>query len=238
MTTENSNNPERATPVGSPTMNGLAVASLVLGILWLMWVGSILALVFGYTAKSQIDRSPQPQGGRGLAIAGIVLGWVGVATLALMATMLMTGAFNMPMMNRAASGDDFSSNGERIYMTATNDSGEVITYEEGPGGEMMEGVLACVDCHGSDGRGGERQLMMESFHAPDIRWSTLTGDHTDHEESGDGDHAPYTPETLRAAITQGVGSGGRPLSTVMPRWRLSPDDLADLIDHLQTLGEG
>lgn len=63
--------------------NGLAIASLVLGILWLYWVGSILALVFGYAAKGQIDRSGGAEGGRGLAIAGIVLGWVGVGTLVL-----------------------------------------------------------------------------------------------------------------------------------------------------------
>lgn len=63
--------------------NGLAVASLVLGILWLYWVGSILALVFGMIAKSQIDAAAGTQQGRGLAIAGIVLGWVGVGFLLL-----------------------------------------------------------------------------------------------------------------------------------------------------------
>ena len=63
--------------------NGLAVASLVLGILWLYWIGSILALVFGYVAKSQIDRSQGRQSGRGMAVAGIVLGWVGVGILSL-----------------------------------------------------------------------------------------------------------------------------------------------------------
>lgn len=60
--------------------NGLAVASLVLGILWIWWIGSALALIFGYVAKSQIDSSHGRQSGRGLAIAGIVLGWVGAAT--------------------------------------------------------------------------------------------------------------------------------------------------------------
>src|SRR3954469_23491994 len=39
------------------TTNGMAVASLVLGIVWLFWVGSILAVIFGYVGKSQIDRS-------------------------------------------------------------------------------------------------------------------------------------------------------------------------------------
>jgi hypothetical protein len=60
--------------------NGYAVASLVLGIIWLWWIGSILALAFGYAARKQIAVSGGRQGGDGLAIAGIVLGWVGVGT--------------------------------------------------------------------------------------------------------------------------------------------------------------
>jgi len=68
-----------ATPY--PQASGFAIASLVLGILWLYWIGSILALVFGYLARGEIRRDPQRVGGRGMALAGIVLGWVGVATL-------------------------------------------------------------------------------------------------------------------------------------------------------------
>ena len=66
-------------PYGYPVprrTNGFAVASMVLGILWLYWIGSILALVFGYIARSQIRE--RGEGGDGMAIAGIVLGWVGV----------------------------------------------------------------------------------------------------------------------------------------------------------------
>ncbi len=63
----------------APRTNGMAVASLVLGALWLGWIGSVLALIFGYVAKGEIDRSNGRQTGRGLAIAGIVLGWIGVA---------------------------------------------------------------------------------------------------------------------------------------------------------------
>ena len=65
-------------PPPRPT-NGLAIASMVLGILWLYWIGSILALVFGYVARSQIRQ--RNEAGNGMAIAGIVLGWIGVATL-------------------------------------------------------------------------------------------------------------------------------------------------------------
>ncbi|MCZ2810956.1 DUF4190 domain-containing protein [Modestobacter sp. VKM Ac-2979] len=56
--------------------NGLAIASMVLGIVWLYWLGSILALVFGYVAKKQIRE--RGENGGGMATAGIVLGWVGV----------------------------------------------------------------------------------------------------------------------------------------------------------------
>ena len=61
--------------------NGLAIASMVLGILWLYWIGSILALVFGYVARKQIRE--RNEAGGGMATAGIVLGWIGVGILAL-----------------------------------------------------------------------------------------------------------------------------------------------------------
>ena len=70
-------------PAVARSTNGLAIAAMVLGIVWVYWVGSILALVFGYVAKGQIDQSGGRQGGKGMAIAGIVLGWVGIGTLVL-----------------------------------------------------------------------------------------------------------------------------------------------------------
>jgi hypothetical protein len=72
-------------PAATPhkSTNGLAVAALVLGIIWIYWIGSILAVIFGHVAKGQIDRSGGTQAGRGMAIAGIVLGWIGVGVLML-----------------------------------------------------------------------------------------------------------------------------------------------------------
>jgi hypothetical protein len=61
--------------------NGLAVASMVLGILWIYWIGSILALVFGFVARQQIKQ--RGEAGDGMAIAGIVLGCVGLGMLLL-----------------------------------------------------------------------------------------------------------------------------------------------------------
>ena len=62
--------------------NWLAIAAVIMGIAgvfsaWLL-LPSILALVFGLVSHSQIKRSAGLQDGRGLAIAGLVLGADGV----------------------------------------------------------------------------------------------------------------------------------------------------------------
>ena len=65
--------------------SGKAIASLVLGIggfVIFPLVLSILAIVFGRSAKREIAERPG-LGGAGLATAGIVLGWIGVALVAL-----------------------------------------------------------------------------------------------------------------------------------------------------------
>jgi hypothetical protein len=70
-------------PVAYQTTNGMAVASLVLGICFCFGLTGILAVVLGNLALNRIDASQGAEKGRGLAIAGIVLGWVGIALLAI-----------------------------------------------------------------------------------------------------------------------------------------------------------
>lgn len=53
--------------------NGFAIASLVIS---LSCFGGILAVIFGHVALSQISRSGED--GRALAIAGLVIGYIGV----------------------------------------------------------------------------------------------------------------------------------------------------------------
>ncbi|MGD0255858.1 MAG: DUF4190 domain-containing protein [Acidimicrobiales bacterium] len=65
--------------------SGLSIASLVLGILWGFGLASVFALLLGYVAKHRIDRSAGRQGGRAVAVAGIVLGWVGIASVVILA---------------------------------------------------------------------------------------------------------------------------------------------------------
>jgi Domain of unknown function (DUF4190) len=65
--------------------SGYAIASLVLGIAGFFvipLIPSILAIIFGQKAKDEIRTNPAIAGD-GLATAGVVLGWIGVALVAL-----------------------------------------------------------------------------------------------------------------------------------------------------------
>lgn len=70
--------------------NGQAVASLVLGCVsvfcfGLIFVVPLLAVIFGHVGLDRIARSHGAEGGRGLAIAGAVLGWVFLAPIVVVA---------------------------------------------------------------------------------------------------------------------------------------------------------
>ncbi len=73
--------PPEAAAAPSLRTSGLAVASLVSGIVGLSMVpllGSILAIILGYMARREIRDRPDELTGDGLALAGIVLGWISV----------------------------------------------------------------------------------------------------------------------------------------------------------------
>ncbi|MUL66098.1 hypothetical protein BOO86_16605 [Mycobacterium sp. CBMA 234] len=71
-------------PIGYPPArgtNGLAIASLVCSLLGLVTCAatSILGVIFGHIANSQIKRTGEE--GQGMAIAGLIVGYIGVALL-------------------------------------------------------------------------------------------------------------------------------------------------------------
>jgi Domain of unknown function (DUF4190) len=67
-------------PPGGPgyqaRTNGLAIAAMILGILGFFTCGvtSVLALIFGHIASGQIKRTGE--NGQGMALTGIILGWL------------------------------------------------------------------------------------------------------------------------------------------------------------------
>ena len=77
-----------------PGSSGKATAALVLGILGLVFcplICSVLALVFGYQGRQEVDASGGKISGRGSATAGIVLGWIGVVIYGIFLLLIVIG---------------------------------------------------------------------------------------------------------------------------------------------------
>lgn len=128
----------------------------------------------------------------------------------------------------------FSSNGERIFFTATSTKGP-ITIKEGPP-MMRQAVKGCAHCHGRDGKGGHA-LDATGMKGSDIRYKTLLlkyGGYLSFLE-GKGENISGGVDTLiKRAIIDGEGPGYK-LNIAMPRWAMTEEDLNDLINYLKTL---
>ncbi|MBW2058079.1 MAG: cytochrome c [Deltaproteobacteria bacterium] len=131
----------------------------------------------------------------------------------------------------------FRSNGEMIYYTRTNDQGLEIAFDKGPKW-LRRRRLGCVACHGSGGRG--KFIIWPTLKiAPDIRYDVLVKGKHDYGGNGEGQaHKRYTDESIRRAVTQGIGVDGKSFDRVMPRWKLSGRDLGDVVDYLKLLSRG
>lgn len=71
--------PYHQPPIPPRPYNGMSIAAMVLGIVGACNPLGVLALIFGMIAKKQIRETGQQ--GDGFAVTGIVLGWIGVASV-------------------------------------------------------------------------------------------------------------------------------------------------------------
>ncbi len=122
--------------------------------------------------------------------------------------------------------EDYESNGQMIYYTGYNQSGQRIETTRGPHWLYVHGG-SCVHCHGENGQGGV-PVMMGYVVPADITYEGLTSD----EHEG---HPPYTEETIRTAIRSGIDPEGHPLDPTMPRWDMTDEDMSDLLAYLRTI---
>jgi hypothetical protein len=81
MKTENDSKPNSNENSSGDKKVGLAVASLVLGIIGFVFGGGLLGLIFGAVQLSKIRKQPNVYGGKGMATAGLILGIISVAYL-------------------------------------------------------------------------------------------------------------------------------------------------------------
>ena len=167
----------------------------------------------------------------GLVTTGIVLIILGVVTLGvLLGLALPTGGPLHRYSPWYSSGQgSYSSLGERIYLTGTDETGRPIPRSGGIG--MMSTTLGCADCHGRDGKGRTINVMMGSFTSLDIRWSTLTSA----QDPEGKPQTPFTEASFAHAVRDGIDSEGARLKAPMPLWDVTDAGVRALVQYLQTL---
>lgn len=87
-------------PGTPPATSGKAIASLICGIFFFMLPASIAAVVLGHLSLSEIKKSAGRMQGQGLAAAGLVLGYLGLAFIPL----AIIAAIAIPNLLRARMG--------------------------------------------------------------------------------------------------------------------------------------
>jgi hypothetical protein len=93
-------------PVGLPQTSVKAIVSLVFGIVSIFplpIIGAIVALITGYSARKDIRESQGMKTGDGMAITGIVLGYVGMVP-AVAVCVIVTLALMGPAIGKIFSG--------------------------------------------------------------------------------------------------------------------------------------
>jgi len=117
-------------PLAPQPTNSMAIGSFVCGLLQLFSFGltAIPAVILGHAARRQIRRTHQP--GDGFAVAGLVLGWLGIAFI----TVVVVGLVATVITSSAPGFSPFSGSGSSRGQTAHTQP------RLGPGGQFPPGA--------------------------------------------------------------------------------------------------
>lgn len=83
----------------APKTNVLAIVSLVAGILGVFFFGSLIAVICGHIARGQIRDSQGQETGDGLAVTGLVLGYLMLVLTILIVIAMVFFGFGMALLS-------------------------------------------------------------------------------------------------------------------------------------------
>ena len=126
--------------------------------------------------------------------------------------------------------------GEAIYRRGQLVSGQSVEAISSTGSRLQGSAAACVNCHRRSGLGAREGRSV----IPPITGRYLfrsaagwAGSDVGYVEGVRDRREPYTEATLARAMRSGIDSEGKPLNTLMPRFRLGDADMAALVDYLK-----
>jgi ABC-type branched-subunit amino acid transport system substrate-binding protein len=120
--------------------------------------------------------------------------------------------------------------GKQIYLKGESAGGEIKAVLASDI-ELPATSFPCANCHGLKGEGASEGGLQP----PPLGWETLTV--AGQSALTRRPRAPYDESSLARAIRSGLSSSGAPLHPGMPRFRMTADQMADLIAYLKRLGK-
>jgi len=119
--------------------------------------------------------------------------------------------------------------GRDIYFTGESGPDNITATVRSADIDVPASTFTCFSCHGWYGEGRDEGGVSSG----NITWSYLSRLVVD---KGPGRmHPAYTEKTLENAIARGVDPGGNQLQTLMPKYRMTPQQMSDLIAFLKRI---
>lgn len=121
--------------------------------------------------------------------------------------------------------------GKALYLRGESSSGQEITALVGEV-DVPASTMPCAGCHGLRGEGKTEGGVT----AGNLTWSNLLKPYGHTHPSGRR-HGPFGEASFIRAVVNGQDPDGNQLAVAMPRYRLSPEEMADLIAYLKRIEE-
>jgi ABC-type branched-subunit amino acid transport system substrate-binding protein len=157
----------------------------------------------------------------GIAVAAFVL--------TLSGGLLATVAQQTPQQQSSRSLSPQERRGKALYMRGESPSGKEITAMLGDF-DVPASTLNCAGCHGLRGEGKTEGGVT----AGNLTWSNMIKSYGHTHPSGR-KHGAFDEKLFTRALVQGVDPAGNELAKAMPRYHMSPEDIADLIAYLKRI---
>jgi ABC-type branched-subunit amino acid transport system substrate-binding protein len=119
--------------------------------------------------------------------------------------------------------------GKAFYLRGESATGQEITAMMGEV-DVPATTLTCAGCHGNRGEGRTEGGVT----AGTMSWAHLTKPYG-HTDEGARKHAAFTETSFVRALTSGLDPAGNKLAVAMPTYRMSQEDMANLIAYLKRI---
>ena len=119
--------------------------------------------------------------------------------------------------------------GKAFYLRGESASGQEVTALMGEI-DVPASTLTCAGCHGIKGEG----ITEGGVTAGPLTWSYLTKPYG-HADAGGRKHGAFSETSFVRMLTAGLDPAGNKLAVAMPAYRMSQEDMANLIAYLKRI---